>query len=369
MPGIAASIEINDEDASDLMLSLTEMEVEENHRLASTFKIKLAANLMGDGSWSFLDDERLALWNKVTIKINVADEETELIKGYVTHIKPKIDVNECNCEVVVIGMDGSCLMSVEEKIKDWPNKTDSDIANEIFQSYSLQPTVDTIDVVHEDTVSTIIQRETDIRFLKRLARRNGFECFVKGDGGYFRRPVFTDPPQAVLAAHFGGDSNLISFSAHLNGLRPTKVQMQQIDTVAKEILNASVEESDQLQLGRDGALSVTIPNGNVSRMFVKQALATSQAEMQILCTALLDEAEWFNEARGEINSATYGSVLETRKLVPIRGVSEPFSGLYYVTNVKHVFTANNYVQQFTARRNALAPGADDFGSSLLGGVV
>lgn len=369
MPGIAASIEINDEDAADLLLSLSEMEVEDDHRLAATFKIKLGVSQLGDGSWSCLDDERLALWSKVSIKMTVAEEETELIKGYITHIKPNLHADESKCEVLIIGMDGSCLMSLEEKIKDWPNKTDSDIANEIFQDYSLDAQVDQVEVVHEEAVSTIIQRETDIRFLKRLARRNGFECFVKGDTGYFRKPVFTDPPQPILAAHFGGESNLISFAAHLNGLRPATVQMQQIDAVAKEMLDANVEQSDQLQLGRDGALAVTIPNGNVSKMYVKQALATSQAEMQNLCTALLDEAEWFSEAHGEINSVAYGSALEARKLVPIRGVSEPFSGLYYVTNVKHVFTVNNYTQKFTARRNALAPGPDDFGSSLLGGLV
>jgi len=39
-------------------------------------------------------------------------------------------------------------------------------------------------------------------------------------------------------------------------------------------------------------------------------------------SALLDEAEWFTEARGEINTVVYGAALETRKLVPIKGVGE-----------------------------------------------
>jgi hypothetical protein len=57
-------------------------------------------------------------------------------------------------------------------------------------------------------------------------------------------------------------------------------------------------------------------------------------------------------------------------LVPIKGVGEPFSGLYYVTNVKHNFTVGNYVQKFTARRNALAPKPSDFsGRSLIGQLV
>jgi hypothetical protein len=369
MSDITAIIEINETDASDIISSLVEMEIEDDHRLTATFKIKLAINRTGGGTWIYLDDERLKLWNKISIKLNIKGEETELMKGYITQIKPHIEIEENNCCLIVMGMDGSCLMSVEEAIKDWPNKTDSDIANEILQSYAFTPQVDTVDVVHDEAVATIIQRESDIRFLKRLARRNGFECFIKGDKGFFRRPVFTDPPQPVLAAHFGAETNLMSFEASLHALRPTRVEMHQIDTIAKEVVDANLEAGDQLQLGRDGALSIVVPSGKTSKMFVKQTVATGQPEMENLCTALLDEAEWFLQGRGEINTVVYGSVLQTRSLVPIKGVGEPFSGLYYVTNVKHNFTVGNYVQKFCVRRNALAPtGPSDFGgSSLLGG--
>ena len=369
MADITAKIEINDQDASDIISSLLEMEVEDDHRLTATFKLKLAINRTGGGTWIYLDDERLKLWNKIKITLNIKGADTELIKGYITQIKPHIEIEENNCCLIVTGMDSSCLMSVEETIKDWPNKTDSDIANEILSSYGLSPTVDAVDVVHDEAVSTIIQRETDIRFLKRLARRNGFECFVKGDEGFFRKPVFTDPPQPVLAAHFGADTNLMSFEASLHALRPTKVEMHQIDTVGKEILDAQLEEGDQPALGRDAALSLPIPNGTSSKMFVKQTVATSQPEMENLCLALLDEAEWFLQGRGEVNTVVYGSVIQTRALVPIKGVGEPFSGMYYVTNVKHNFSVGNYVQKFTARRNALAPTPSDFPpSSLLGGL-
>ena len=39
----------------------------------------------------------------------------------------------------------------------------------MFQTHGLTPKVEDTDVVHDEEVSTIIQRETDIRFLKRLA--------------------------------------------------------------------------------------------------------------------------------------------------------------------------------------------------------
>ncbi len=367
MPEARATILVNDEDALDFLTSLMEMEIEEDHRLASMVRIKLCSALQ-NGRWSFIDDDRVKLWKKIKVSVNLGGADIVLIEGYITELKPHLGTDRADCCLEIVGMDGSSLMSVEEKIKDWPNMKDSDIATTIFKLYNLTPQVDTVDLVHEERVSTIIQRETDIRFLKRLARRNGFECFVKGGAGYFRKPVLTTPPQPVLASHFGAETNLLNFDARLNALRPTRVQMHQINTISKDVKNAVAETGLQRRLGRDAALTVAKPAGQhadgteiLSRMFVKHAVATDQPEMQNLCRALFDEAEWFLECKGEINSVMYGSVLETKKLLPIKGVGETFSGLYYVTNVKHVFGVGGYVQKFAARRNALvSSGPSDF---------
>ncbi len=375
MGTLTATISIQDEPAPDLFLSLLELEVEEDHRLASVFRIKLAISREDDGLWKVLDDERIKLWNKVTISVTI-DEEQELMSGYITHIKPHIEPDENSSTLEIVGMDLTCLMSLEENIKDWPKKSDSDIAKEVFQKYNLKsnpgPEIDDTTIVHDDAVSTIMQRETDIQFLKRLARRNGYECFVKSGKGYFRKPVLSGEPQLVLAAHFGEETNLMKFEATVNALRPAAVEMHQIDTITKEIKDTVVEAAEQPPLGRDAGPALPVPQNIAPRLFVKHAVTTGQPEMEALSKALFAEAQWFVEARGEINTLCYGAVLEARKLVPIKGVGELFSGLYYVTKVRHLFKPDQYTQQFEARRNALAPsGAEDFGGGggLTGGGV
>src|SRR4029079_15246781 len=100
------------------------------------------------------------------------------------------------------------LLDREDKLKDWPNKKDSDIASEIFSEYGLSSEVEATEVIHDDVVSTVIQRETDWQFLNRLARRNGFECYIEGTMGHFRSPRLSILPQALLAVHFGDDTNV-----------------------------------------------------------------------------------------------------------------------------------------------------------------
>lgn len=372
MARISATIEIDGQEAPDIFISLIEMDVEEDHRLAAMFRIKVEITRRDDGLWTFLDDERIKPWSKVVIAVQVDNDHAELMTGYITQIKPHIESDdEAQNWLEIHGLDATSLMSMEEKIKDWPNKTDSDIAREIFQSYGLMPDVEETGVIHDEGIATIIQRETDIQFLKRLARRNGFECFVEGGKGFFRKPVLTGLPQPVLAIKFGAETNLVSFDAGLNALRPTAVQMTQLDTIAKEVQAATADGNRQRQLGRDGASSLKPPQGVTPLLFVRQGTAVSQLEMENLCRAVFDEAEWLVEARGEIDSSEYNSVLRARRLVPIKGVGEIFSGLYYVTSVRHVFMIDSYSQHFTARRNALAPGPADFigGASLFGGLL
>ncbi|HEX8354679.1 MAG TPA: contractile injection system protein, VgrG/Pvc8 family [Pyrinomonadaceae bacterium] len=361
MVKIAAKIQIEEEDALDLFDDLVEMEVEEDHRLAAAFRIKVVSTRGGDGLWRYLDDERVRLWNRLVVTVTADDEEHELVSGYVTHLRASIAPAEEGSHVEILGMDVTSLMALEEKLKDWPGKSDGDIAREIFQNYGLAAEVEETGVMREEAVNTTMQRETDIQFLKRLARRNGFDCFVKGGRGYFRRPVLTDPPLAVLAAHFGEETTLTSFEAKADALRPTRVESHQLDVIAKEPQVAAVEESGLRPLGRDAALSLAPPDGVESRLYVKHAVGTTVGEMKNLGGALVEEAGWFVEGRGEVDTSVYGAVLQARRLVPVKGVGEAFSGLYYLTNVRHVFGGERYIQHFRGRRNALAPtGPADF---------
>ena len=48
---------------------LVSLQVEESTSVASTFRLQLATKLDDDGSWTYLDDDRLGLFAKVSVKI------------------------------------------------------------------------------------------------------------------------------------------------------------------------------------------------------------------------------------------------------------------------------------------------------------
>jgi hypothetical protein len=58
-------------------------------------------------------------------------------------------------------------------------------------------------------------------------------------------------------------------------------------------------------------------------------------------------------ATGALDAIIYGSVLQARGLVGVRGAGTPFDGLYYVKSVTHAIKRGEYKQNFTLARNGL----------------
>ncbi|MGA1870560.1 MAG: phage late control D family protein [bacterium] len=358
------TIEIEGEEASDIYQDLISLEVELDDRLASMFRLKMATLLEEEGLWRHLDDERFRVWKKVAISAGFESGIEEVISGYITHVKPYFDPDPSQCILEIWGMDGSVFLDREEKLKDWPNKKDSDIASELFNLYGFTPEVEDTAVVHDEAISTILQRETDMQFLNRLALRNGFECYVEGTTGYFRSPQVDETPQPLLAAHFGDETNLKHFSIEVDALKPANVAMFQVDRMNKEILDVVVEASQQKSLGGTDTAGILASGMNPGQIYVGMNVATGNPEMTTLCQGLFHQAEWFVKGEGEIDGNFYSHVLKPRRMVTIKGVSEAYSGVYYVSHVTHSFTVDGYSQFFQVRRNALMPsGTEDFAAS------
>jgi phage protein D len=366
------TIEIEGEEVSDLYPDLISLEVELDDELASMFRLQIAILQQPDGIWTYLDDERFMIWKEVNITAGFESGTEELISGYITHVKPLFDPDPSQCILEVWGMDRGVLMDREEKLKDWPNKKDSDIATEIFGLYGLTSEVEDTGVIHDEALSTIIQRETDMQFLKRLALRNGFGCYVEGTTGYFRRPQVDAAPQPVLAAHFGVETNLNRFSIEVNAVTPANVAMLQVDRINKEVLDAAAESSQQTALGDTDAAGLLAAGMAPGLVYIGMNAATGNPEMAALCQGLFHQGEWFVTGEGEVAGNYYGHVLKPRGTVTIKGVGETYSGVYYVTHVTHSFTPEGYTQLFRVKRNAVMPtGSEDFSASseILGGLI
>lgn len=354
----------SEKEISDIYQFIISLEVEIDDELAGMFKLRMAIFQRHPDNrwnkWSALEDKRFTVWKSVILKAGFEGNKKEhLLTGYITHIKPQFDPEPTKCILEIWGIDESVLMNQEEKLKAWPNKNDSDIAKEIFGLYQLKftPPSKGAKEVHDEKISTIIQRETDMQFLQRLALRNGFECYVEDGKGYFQPPSLDEKPQPVLAVHFGTETNVTRFSIEVNALTPANVAMYQVDRINKKVLDTIVETSKQKALGKTMAndLFIEARKGKIKKgkIYVGMNAATGEPEMKALCQGLFHQAEWFVTGEGEIAANKYKHVLKPRKTVTIKGIGKTHSGVYYVSHVTHSFTQQGYTQKFHVKRNGI----------------
>lgn len=383
-----------DEDFYGTVLSLSAVE---NTGSAGSLRLRLRISLDSEGSWSLVDADRLALFGRIKVSIGFTsgnglggalqgltggnDPLAPVFEGYITAISPSFDSQPGNSVLEILALDSSVLMSLEDKVATWSNLSDSDIAEQILGAYGVDMEVESTQAMHLENDTTIVQRGTDIQFVRTLAQRNGMEFYFETDPAsdtvtaYFRPPQLDGQPQPDLAIQFGAKSNLRTFSTRLAGQRPLSVKVQQIDVKsnspnvgqASDLQRTKLGERDleDLEAGTLGRL--VTPQDAVAQMLLLGSPTSDTTELQTLAQAVRDDAGWCIQAQGEINSEAYQTVLRPHRLVQIKGAGRAHSGKYYVTRVVHELTSNGgYSQRFEAVRNARdLDGSESFGASGL----
>ena len=153
-------IEINGSPAPpDIVSIIASIEVEDNGPIAVIFRFKIPISSTPDGDWSIVAEDFFKPLTEFHIAVKIGSNVESLIIGYVTDHKIHFDTNPDASYLEVIGMDATCLMNLEQKIKEWPNMADSDIAIAIFSDYSFTPDVETTQPIHSENDVKIIQRE------------------------------------------------------------------------------------------------------------------------------------------------------------------------------------------------------------------
>jgi hypothetical protein len=335
--------------------AVQEIEVEASTEVASMFRLRLGIARTAIGDWSVLQEDLLRPLVPVQVRVQSGLGPPEaVINGYLSGQQVTYGDEPGAATLEVTGMDATLLMNLQEKVMPWPNLPDGAIAASIFGQYSIAPQVQPTSPVLVEPEGTTMQRGTDIRFLRTLARRNGFDCFVQPeplsgvDFGYFKPPQLVGLPQAVLNVAQGPQTNVFGFNLRYDMVRPTTAVAATLDVPTKAPQPAVAAVALQVPLGLEGALTRVIPPPIVRP--ADTGLARS-AELQTLAQAVVDRSTWAVVAEGTVGPDV--GVLRPGGIVNVRGAGRVHSGSYYVTRVLHSIGRDRYLQRFEARRNAV----------------
>ena len=360
MPEIGYSLLIDNVPAgAEIIHAVEHVDIERGLGMADVLRLRLGVALSEDGNrWVIADDgvfERLtSLRVLLTFGLGLP---VVVFDGYVAETDLELSEDPGVSSLTVVALDATALMNLEEKVREWPNMPDSAIATVILAEYALVPVVDVTQPVRTQLETTVIQRDTDIRFLRHLAHRNGFDVYVKPTPvpglveGHFHRPLLDLPPQGVLSVNFGELTNIRSFRIRRQMLRPAAVDARGVDARTVQRQAASVNTTQNTELGRESLLGV----GRSRSIALRNPGLSQTGELQTFAQASVDRSAWAVTVEGELETAVYGDALDAGRTVLVRGAGSTHSGTYFVERVHHAIDGERYTQRFTLRRNAVAP--------------
>jgi phage protein D len=340
---------------AELVRAIRELQVDASLEAASSFRLSISVSRTQGGDWTVLEADTFTPLLPVGIQIQVGSETPRaLINGYVTSQNVRYGEQPGQTMLEVSGLDATMLMNLEEKVTAWPDLADADIASSIFGDHDLVPDVESTSPVLAEPEGTTIQRATDIRFLRRLAQRNGFECYVQpdpssgADTGYFKPRSLSGAPEAVISVGAGEQTNVSGFTVRHEMTRPTTADAKALDVSSKSTESATISSSFEQPLGVDAALDQLDPQPVV---LPAATGLVKTADLQALAQSIVDRSSWSVVAEGEVGPAA--GVLRPGGILNVRGAGSAYDGSYYVTRVHHRIQGVRYTQRFEARRNAV----------------
>lgn len=357
----SCAVGVNGERSASLLQCIRSITVDEDLDVGSSCAIELQACRNEDGSWPYLEDENLQVWNRVTVYAAFPQQTEVVFDGYISHVNCRTNEQAANMVVEIRGVDASYHLNQEEKTRIWRGKTYEDIAREILTEYQFKLTIADAPSGAEAPLQ-VAQRATDHRFLRELARRRGYEFYVLGGNAYFRPPDLTTQPQKVIAVHFGEQTNCTDLRFESDGTAPTEAQVTYFDAMEGSSATVTAQDSGLPALGTQQLNSLRGAVQMPQNRLVARRMGFHSAEQAAEYAAgMLRRHGWWVTAQGSLNGLRYGRVLRSRKLVTVKGAGPNYNGNYYVRKVQHRLTARTYEMQFELSRNALGRlGSEDF---------
>lgn len=359
-----------------LYTALASLEIEENADLPGALQLRLPVSVTEDSELTWVNDARFKPFaNLAVVAATEGGAEECLFDGCVLTHKLHLETGTTNATLDVWAQDASWLMNLEEKVREWADVTDGAVANAIFREYGIAPAPDNLaddSPSHTEDEHTLMQRASDIQFLRHLARRSGKLCRVACAGtpgqriGYFAKPKLDGDPTVILKLNDPEAWTVSALDFEWDATRPTAVKAQQaVLESSGEPVSGDVSDSGLPLLD---ARSLATFTGKPMTVLLT-APADSAGELKLRAQGLLRESGWFVRCTGEADVSRLNAILRVGTVVQIDGVGSLNSGKYFVWSVRHTISADAHKMKFILYRNAVGPEASSGAGGLLGGLL
>ena len=297
---------------------------------------------------------------RVVVGVLLGVSPEVLIDGVITHHELTPSNEPGHSTLTIKGKDVSLMLDLKEKNEKYENQPDSVIFTRIISTYARygltpQPSPTTDVPIMLQRIPR--QQETDLQFIRRLAKRNGFVFYLEPmtfgvSRAYFGLENRLGLPQPALSMNMGPHTNVKELSFSQDALAPTGTQGSVIEPITKTSLPIPALPSVRVP--------PLAPSPTPVRRTTLMRETANQNPAQAATSALAAATKAPDSVRGQgvLDTVRYGHVLRARRLVGVRGAGKSYDGIYYVRGVTHTLARGTYTQTVNLGREgtgALVP--------------
>jgi phage protein D len=250
--------------------------------------------------------------------------------------------------VIVRGYDISHRLHRGRYNRSFQNMTDTDVVKKIIGEAGIQAgTIDDSGGPYGfgDPVGYIFQEnQTNMEFLRERASRHGFELFVQDGKLNFRKPSANTSLNLTWLKDINSFKVRVSSAEQVDSVEVRGWDYQNKQAIVSTKSSQNTEVITSTDQGKGKKVSTAF-NGTPKMIVVNQPISKS-AESDAIAQSL------YNELSGEFVQADARAEgnpeIRPGKTITLKDLGK-YSGKYYVTETRHLFTGRVYTTEFSVR--------------------
>jgi hypothetical protein len=302
--------------------------------------------------YTLLKSGKFSPGTRVIVAVMLGVKQEVLIDGIVTHHQVTPAHEPGMSTLTVTGSDLTVILDLKEKNERYPNQPDFLIFSRLIGAYGKYGLVPQATPTKDVPIMVKLiprQHGTDLKFIRRLARRNGFVFYIEPvtigvNKAYFGPEKRLGLPQSALSMCMGPSTNVESLNFSVDGLAPVGTKGSFLEPITKRRIPIPALPSLKLPfLARS-------PMRAMRTSLLRDTSNKNAGRAAAAAVAAVTNAPDAVRAEGKVDSVRYGHVLRARKVVGVRGVGLSHDGFYYVQRVTHSIARGEYTQSFALSR-------------------
>ena len=337
----------------EVMESFVALEVRNNDRERDVFDMEFTLGKDSLIDYGLLLNGYFDPPNRIVIAVLIGVLPEVLIDGVITshQVMPSNRPGESTLRIT--GEDISLRLDLDAVSETHANQPDSVIVAKIlakYAKYGIAPNVTPTTDVPIEINRVPSQQETDLGYIKRLAERNGFVFYIEPlplpgtTQAYWGLDNRLGLPQPALSINLGPQTNLdqpINF--HFNALGPVSPKVTILDPITKTPITIPAPSGLRPPLA-------TRPATPLRTSIARDSANLDPIQGMLRAVSSSADSSDAISATGEVDAVRYGQVLQSRRLVGVRGAGLSYNGNYYVKQVTHRIRKGEYKQGFSLVR-------------------